>query len=56
MPMDTIRGLAALSRTNWKMASQTFADMSLRQEAPELGLQQAEIIRQTLSGGYSQRT
>ncbi len=50
MPADALRGLAALSRTNWEMASQTLMDISLRQEAPELALQMVEIFRQTVSG------
>lgn len=50
MPEEAIRGLAALCRTNWPLASQTFSDMSLRQEASEVGIAQAAAIRATMSG------
>ena len=50
MPQDALRAFAALCRTNWKLASQTFADMSLRQEASEIGLRVSDRLRQTMSG------
>ncbi len=48
MPADTLRGLAALCRSNWKIASQTLTDMSLREIAPEMGLRLAELLRETV--------
>jgi class 3 adenylate cyclase len=50
MPRENLMGLAAICRTNWPMASQTIADMSARREAPELGLQLAEQMRQNITG------
>ena len=48
MPEDALNGLAALCLSNWKMGSQTFVDMSLREVAPEEGLREAEILRETV--------
>jgi len=45
MPRAALNGLAALSRTNWQMASQTLVDMSGRATDPDLNLRQAEILR-----------
>jgi class 3 adenylate cyclase/pimeloyl-ACP methyl ester carboxylesterase len=50
MPEEAIRGLAALCRANWPLASQTFSDMSLRQETTEVGIAQATELRGTISG------
>jgi len=50
MPDEALRGLAALCRTNWPMAAQTFVDMSMRQEAPDIAMHQASIFREALSG------
>jgi len=50
MPEDTLRGLAAICRSNWKMGSQTFVDMSLRETAPEGALRLGEVFRETLNG------
>jgi class 3 adenylate cyclase/pimeloyl-ACP methyl ester carboxylesterase len=50
MPEEALRGLAALCRTNWQMAAQTFTDMSMRQEAPDLAMHQASIMREAMSG------
>ncbi len=49
MPADTLKGLAALCRSNWRMASQTFTDMSLREHVPEKALRLAEVLRETVS-------
>lgn len=48
MPAATLQGLAALCRSNWKMASQTFTDMSLREMAPDVAIRLAEILRETI--------
>ena len=48
MPEDTLMGLAALCRSNWQMASQTFMDMSLREIAPEASLRLTAVLRETV--------
>ena len=50
MPEDTLKGFAALSRSNWKVASQTFTDMSLREAAPEGAIGLAEALRNNVAG------
>ena len=50
MPRGALTGLAALCRNNWQMASQALIDMSARATAPDLGWNQAEIMRSGVSG------
>lgn len=50
MPWDRLSPLIELCRSNWALASQTFADMSLRERQPDIGVQVAEVIRAACTG------
>jgi class 3 adenylate cyclase/pimeloyl-ACP methyl ester carboxylesterase len=50
MPGEALDALAALCRTNWPLAAQTFTDMSFRGEATEVGIEQGGLLRENVTG------
>jgi len=50
MPLERLTPLIELCRSDWALASQTFADMSLREQQPEVALQISEAIRDACTG------
>jgi len=50
MALDRLTPLIELCRSNWELASQIFADMSLREQQPEVALQILETVRASVSG------
>jgi len=50
MPQERLNPLIELCRSNWELASQVFADMSLREQQPDVALQISEFIRASCSG------
>jgi len=55
MPLENLKGLAAMCRTNWQMASQLFTDMSLRHDNPHVGVVLAEQLRASISSEFLAR-
>jgi class 3 adenylate cyclase len=47
---DQVQNFAQLARVNWKMAAQVFADLPVRRELPEAGVNQAQLYIQSTSG------
>jgi class 3 adenylate cyclase len=54
-PPEMLRGLAALARANWDLCARTLADIGLRRRSEELGLQLAEVYKQSSSGEVGAR-
>ncbi|MCH7998003.1 MAG: adenylate/guanylate cyclase domain-containing protein [Chloroflexi bacterium] len=50
MPSKRLNPLIELCRSNWELASQVFSDMSLREQQPDVALQQSEFLRASCSG------
>ena len=50
MPREQLNPLIELSRSNWELASQVFADMSLRGQKPDVALQIGELVRASCTG------
>ncbi len=50
MPWERLRPLLDLSRNDWHTAAQTFADMSTRQQHPQVGIELAAHFRQSTTG------
>ncbi len=50
MPWEQLGPLTELARNNWEMAAQLFADLSTRQQFPEIALQVAENFRAAATG------
>ena len=47
---DVLKAFAALARTNWSVAAQTFADMGPREEEPGESMELARIVRDSTTG------
>jgi class 3 adenylate cyclase len=52
MSADQLRSLADLARVNWELASQVFADTSVRAEFPDFGPRIAALYRVSASGEF----
>lgn len=50
MSPERVRSFADLARVNWPTAAQVFADMPVREEFPEAGINQAKLYVQSTSG------
>jgi len=50
MDQAALGAMASLSESNWPLAAQTFADMTLRREFPEAALRWSEVFRRSASG------
>jgi class 3 adenylate cyclase len=50
MPWERLKPLIELCRSNWGLASQVFADMSLREQSPDVGVQLSELFRASCTG------
>ncbi len=50
MTPDARYGMAALAESNWPMAAQTFADITLRKDHPEQALRWSEVIQRSVTG------
>jgi class 3 adenylate cyclase len=50
MDPTALEAMASLSESNWPMAAQTFADMTLRREFPEAALRWSEVFLRSASG------
>ncbi len=50
MPRDRIEPLIELCRSNWGLATQIFADMSLRESQPEIAVKLAKSFRAACTG------
>jgi class 3 adenylate cyclase len=50
LPAEQIAGFTALMRSNWQLASQMLADMSVRETGPDLGLGMGAAVRNATSG------
>ena len=50
MPWERLNPLIELSRSNWELASQVFADMTLREQRPDVGVQLSELVRASCTG------
>jgi len=50
MPSERLNPLIELCRSNWELATQVFADMSLREQQPDVALQISEFLRASCSG------
>jgi class 3 adenylate cyclase len=50
MARERIDALTQLCRTNWDLAAQVLADMSLRDQYPEEGVETARVFRDSISG------
>ena len=50
MPWERLKPLIELCRSNWGLASQLFADMSLREQSPDVGVQLSELFRASCTG------
>jgi len=53
MPSERLNPLIELCRSNWELASQVFSDMSLREQQPDVALQQSEFLRASCSGEFA---
>jgi class 3 adenylate cyclase len=49
-PEDLVRGFISLARSNWRLASRTFADLGVRRDSEEFGLRFAELLFESASG------
>ena len=47
---DVLKAFAALARTNWSVAAQTFADLGPREEEPGEAMELARIVRDSTTG------
>jgi class 3 adenylate cyclase/pimeloyl-ACP methyl ester carboxylesterase len=50
LPAEQVAGFSALMRSNWQLASQLLADMSVRETGPDLGLGMGAAVRNATSG------
>ncbi len=50
MPSERLNPLIELCRSNWELASQVFADMSGREEQPDVGVQWSKLFRASCTG------
>ncbi|MDP9237451.1 MAG: adenylate/guanylate cyclase domain-containing protein [Chloroflexota bacterium] len=50
MDRNALEAMASLAESDWPMAAQTFADMTLRREFPEAALRWSEVFRRSASG------
>lgn len=55
MTAEQVTSFAQLCRTNWHVAAQAFADMSAREEYPELTLQVAKRLEEGTTGEHTAR-
>ena len=50
MSEDQMRSFAELARSNWPTAAQVFADLPVRRELPDAGVNQARVYTESTSG------
>ncbi|HZP58157.1 MAG TPA: adenylate/guanylate cyclase domain-containing protein [Dehalococcoidia bacterium] len=50
-----VQSFAALARADWRMAAQAFADLPVRRELPDAGVNQAHLYVQSTSGEFVAR-
>ncbi len=50
MPPERLNPLIELCRSNWELATQVFADMSLREQQPDVALQMSKFLNASCSG------
>ncbi len=55
MPRESAEALITLSRTNWDVGAQVFADMAGRKEVPDFGVRYAAVYRESASGELAAR-
>ncbi|MCH8919368.1 MAG: adenylate/guanylate cyclase domain-containing protein [Chloroflexi bacterium] len=56
MPWERIGPLIELCRNNWDLASQVFADMGIREQQPDVGVQLSEALKASCSGEVAAET
>jgi class 3 adenylate cyclase/pimeloyl-ACP methyl ester carboxylesterase len=49
-PEETLNGLAALAKGNWDLCARAIADLGIRRQSEELGLQLAELYKESMTG------
>ena len=50
MEPSALEAMASLAESNWPLAAQTFADMSLRRDFPDAALRWSEVFQRSTSG------
>ena len=49
-PPEMLQGFASLARANWELGARTIADVGIRRQSEELGLQLAQLYLQSTTG------